>query len=85
MDERMQKYVRRTENPGRVADEMDGRYLVARWSDETGENTIAGVVKQCAPLVVLSVGGYGLVQVPSGAELSVPVGKGQAPRRVGKA
>lgn len=46
-----------------------GQYRIVRWTDEHGENTVAGHV--VGPRIIRSLG-YGLVQVPVGAVVFRP-------------
>lgn len=60
-------------------DEMDKQrdYRTFRWTDEKGENTLAGVVVRELPdhWEVLSLSGYGIVRVPSHAQWTLPAGR----------
>jgi hypothetical protein len=43
-------------------------YRVAKWTDEHGENHVAGLILSTEPLVLFSLK-YGEVTVPKGADL----------------
>ncbi len=63
----------------------NGSYVVARWEDRRGSNTVAGIVRGVradGSLVVTSLGGHGMVEVPAGAALFRPQGPGRPMRRV---
>jgi hypothetical protein len=48
------------------------RHLIAKWTDERGDNVVSGIVRGYAPLVLTSVYCGDTVQIPDGADVFRP-------------
>lgn len=46
--------------------------IIARWTDEKGDNTLSGIVLAVNPLKVISTSGSGVITVPDGADIFRP-------------
>lgn len=59
-------------------------YRIAKWTDERGDNTVAGFVVSTTPhYAIESLFGSGTVLIPEGAAIYRPVGHNQPMEMVG--